>query len=190
MEQVKEIGSGNNGTEAVMPHEFSGVTSNHVFDISRLQRRKPDLTKLVKPRFLFDGWEIRDASNRKVTEEEFNAGKRGVRVVLPRDENFTLTITYSAVEDPRWNPGSGYGVGWNVTGRALATHYPQTISKNPKIKFEDLVKIAESFLMRAADRQNYDVIRCPDPEFRDFGVFARHIGACLMNWRKVGNELG
>lgn len=185
----------NNTIAPVMPHAFTGSSDNkpQVFDLSRLRRRAPDLSTVKPSRFMFQTWEIRDAkTNALISESEWDRNITNTHtfklVLRHHDNRYVLEVVYCATTDSRFLEKTRIGIGWNIKGYALCRHAPIVISTLPYMKFEALVKQVEAFMLRACSKFDYEVIRSPDPEIRDFDAYSQHVNACLAQWRGVKSE--
>jgi hypothetical protein len=122
-------------------------TMHHVIDMSRLKRRTPDLTTVVKPRFLFPGWVIKDDNGSVVSEVDWS---RLTSAVLIRKVN-TIKISWDTDGRPAWV----------LTGRTITHNWGcrHEVLFTSDASFEDVVKATEQYLMIAHENYDTDLFR-------------------------------
>lgn len=152
-------------------------------DISRLRRRPVDIKSVSAPRFLFPGWMPVTTNQLRynvITESEWNSITSPIlkQIRLDRGREFSLSISWNTDNEKEhvWEIVSARG----VFARTWSRH---VIWYGANATFEQVVKAAENFLLRAHDRYSYDVFHDAGEGY-DHHAFRRRVDGLMATWKQ------
>jgi hypothetical protein len=153
------------------------------FDLSKLQRRKPDMRNIAQPRFLFPGWKLcwlRASLLNELKEQDFNNGnidRKDVVIKLPRSDKYELNLTWS--DDPK-------NRGWVLTGPRIGKHWGKdlVVWEQRDVTFEDLVRGTEAYIMRCISNDRTGELLLANQDSRGY----TYVSTTLAAWRSQESD--